>query len=71
MGRPAWFVALYLDGQVDDDPVAAANSPEARQFCIESIDAWTVAVEATGSHADAIAAGRRAALAQFAPDLVG
>ena len=65
-------VALYLDGQVADDPVAAANSPEAQQFCIESIDAWTAAVESTGSaDADAIAAARQAGLAQFAPDLVG
>ena len=63
-------VAFYLDGQVAEDPVAAANSPEAQRFCIESIDAWTAAVESTGS-ADAIAAGRQAALAQFAPDLVG
>ena len=65
-------VALYLDGQVIEDPVAAANSREAQQFCVESIDAWTAAVEATGSaDADAVAAGRQAALAQFAPDLVG
>ena len=42
-------VALYLDGKVAEDPVAAANSPEAQQFCVESIDAWTAAVEATGS----------------------
>jgi uncharacterized protein YndB with AHSA1/START domain len=64
-------VALYLDGQVAEDPVAAANSPEAQQFCVESIDVWTAAVEATGSaEAEAIAAGRQAALAQYAPDLV-
>ena len=64
-------LALYLDGQVAEDPVAAANSREAQQFCVESIDAWTAAVEATGSaDAEAVAAGRQAALAQFAPDLV-
>jgi len=64
-------VALYLEGQVAEDPVAAANSPEAQQFCVESIDAWTAAVEATGgADAEAIAAGRQAALAQYAPDLV-
>ena len=65
-------IALYLDGQVADDPVAAANSREAQQFCVESIDAWTAAVEVTRSaDAEAVAAGRQAALAQFAPDLVG
>ena len=65
-------VALYLDGQVSEDPVAAANSREAQQFCVESIDAWTAAVEDSGTaDAEAVAAGRQAALAQFAPDLVG
>jgi uncharacterized protein YndB with AHSA1/START domain len=65
-------VALYLDGQVAEDPVAAANSREAQQFSVESIEAWTAAVEATGTaEPEAIAAGRQAALAQFAPDLVG
>ena len=65
-------VALYLDGQVAEDPVAAASSREAQQFSVESIEAWTAAVEATGTaEPDAIAAGRQAALAQFAPDLVG
>jgi uncharacterized protein YndB with AHSA1/START domain len=65
-------VALYLDGQVAEDPVAAANSREAQQFSVESIEAWTAAVEATGTaEPEAIVAGRQAALAQFAPDLVG
>ena len=74
---PGWdgalmSVALYLDGRVAENPVAAANSPEGQQFCVESIDAWTAAVEITGTaDAEAIAAGRQAALAQFAPDLVG
>jgi uncharacterized protein YndB with AHSA1/START domain len=64
-------VALYLEGKVAEDPVAAANSPEAQQFCVESIDVWTAAVEATGgADAEAISAGRQAALAQYAPDLV-
>ena len=74
---PGWdgalmSIGLYLDGKVADNPVAAANSPEGQQFCVESIDAWTAAVEITGTaDAEAIAAGRQAALAQFAPDLVG
>jgi hypothetical protein len=64
-------VALYLEGKVAEDPVAAANSPEAQQFCVESIDVWTAAVEATGgADAEAISAGRQAALAQYALDLV-
>jgi uncharacterized protein YndB with AHSA1/START domain len=74
---PGWdgalmSVALYLRGQVAENPVAAANSPEAQQFSVQSIDAWTAEVEAAGdADADAITAARQAALAQFAPDLVG
>ena len=51
---PGWdgalmSIGLYLDGKVADNPVAAANTPEAQQFSAESIDAWTAAVEASGT----------------------
>jgi uncharacterized protein YndB with AHSA1/START domain len=64
-------MALYLTGQVSDDPVAAANSPEAQDFNVRSIEEWVEAVEASGTaDADAIAAAQQVSLAQFAPDLV-
>jgi uncharacterized protein YndB with AHSA1/START domain len=64
-------MALYLTGQVSDDPVAAANSPEAQDFNVRSIEEWVDAVEASGTaDADAIAAAQQVSLAQFAPDLV-
>jgi len=72
---PGWdgalmSVALYLDGQISGNPFAAANTPEAQQFSLQSIDAWTAAVQAAGNaDSDAISAARQAALAQFAPDL--
>ncbi|RAY13021.1 ATPase [Actinomadura craniellae] len=71
---PGWdgaFLALglFLAGEVADDPVAAANSPEAQEFSRQSIRAWTAAVEASGTAGpDDIAAATEAALAQFAPD---
>ena len=73
---PGWdgallALALYADGIVAEDPVAAANTPEAQQFCASSIDAWQAVVEASGTaDQEAIAAGREVALAQFSPDLV-
>ena len=64
-------MALYLTGQVSDDPVAAANSPEAQDFNVKSIEEWVDAVEASGTaDAEAIAAAQQVSLAQFAPDLV-
>jgi len=74
---PGWdgallALALYSDGIVAEDPVAAASTPEAQQFCARSVDAWQSVVEASGTaDQDAIAAGREVALAQFSPDLVG
>jgi uncharacterized protein YndB with AHSA1/START domain len=73
---PGWDGALlglglYLDGQVSEDPVAAANSPEAQEFSAESVSAWVGVLEATGADAETIAGARQAAMAQFAPDLVG
>jgi Activator of Hsp90 ATPase homolog 1-like protein len=64
-------IALYLAGEVIDDPVAAANSPETQDFNLSSIKEWVATIEASGSaDADAIAAAQQASLAQFAPDLV-
>jgi len=71
---PGWdgaFLALglYLRGEVSDDPVAAASSPEAQEFSRASVEAWIAAVESSGTATtDDIAAGKAAALAQFAPD---
>ena len=70
---PGWdggFVALglYLEGQISDDPVAAANSPEGLDLSKRSVDAWLAVVEASGTATgDEIAAATQMALAQFAP----
>lgn len=50
---------LFLAGEVADDPIPAANSPEA-EFSRQSIQSWTTAVESSG-------AATGVALAQFAP----
>ena len=73
---PGWDGALlglglYLDGQMSEDPVAAANSPEAQEFSAESVSAWVGVLEASGAAAETIAGARQAAMAQFAPDMVG
>lgn len=74
---PGWdggFVALdlYLRGEMSDDPVAAANSPEGRELSKQSVDSWVAVVQASGTaNADEIAAATEMALAQFAPDLAG
>ena len=73
---PGWDGALlgiarYLAGEVIDDPVAAANSPEMQDFNLSSIKDWVATIEVSGTaDADAIAAAQQASLAQFAPDLV-
>jgi uncharacterized protein YndB with AHSA1/START domain len=65
-------LALHLDGQTADDPVAAASSPEAQEFCVHSIDAWVRVLDGLGTvDSEAIAGARQAAMAQFAPDLAG
>jgi uncharacterized protein YndB with AHSA1/START domain len=72
---PGWdggFLALglYLGGQVTDDPVAAASSPEAQEFSRQSVQAWTAAIESSGTaSAEEIAAAVEMSLAQFAPDV--
>jgi len=73
---PGWDGALlglglYLDGHVTEDPVAAASSPEAQEFSAQSVAAWVGVLEAGGADAETIAGAKEAAMAQFAPDLVG
>ncbi|WP_053716033.1 SRPBCC domain-containing protein [Saccharothrix sp. NRRL B-16348] len=73
---PGWDGAflglgLYLAGEVPDDfdPLAAADSPETREFNVGSIDAWTAVVEASGTATDEeLAAAVAAAKAQYTPD---
>lgn len=72
---PGWDGALmaldlYVRGEEAEDPVAAANSREAQVFSKRSVDAWTAAIETTGTATDdEIAAATEMSLAQFAPDL--
>jgi uncharacterized protein YndB with AHSA1/START domain len=64
-------IALYLAGEVTEDPVAAANSPQVQDFNVSSIKEWVASIEASGTaDADAISAAQQVSLAQFAPDLV-
>lgn len=72
---PGWDGAMmslnqYLADQLTEAPTVAAESSQSQAFSTESIDAWTTIVQASGTtDADAIAMARKAALAQFAPDL--
>jgi uncharacterized protein YndB with AHSA1/START domain len=74
---PGWdgalmALGLFLDGIETEDPVAAASSPEAQAFSRESVQAWTAAIEASGTaQPEEIAAAAEASLAQFAPDAGG
>ncbi len=62
-------LALFLDGVFTDDPVAAANSPEAREFSRRSVDAWEAAIVDSGTATEAeIASAKAVSLGQFAPD---
>jgi uncharacterized protein YndB with AHSA1/START domain len=71
---PGWdggFVALdlYLRGVVADDPVAAANSPEAIELSRQSVDVWIDVVRASGTaSSEEVEAAAQMSLAQFAPD---
>jgi uncharacterized protein YndB with AHSA1/START domain len=71
---PGWDGALlglglFLRGEAVGDPVAAANSPEARAFSKESVHAWAAVVEGSGTAtAEQLAAATEVSLAQFAPD---
>jgi uncharacterized protein YndB with AHSA1/START domain len=70
---PGWDGALlglglFLRGEAVGDPVAAANSPEARAFSKESVHAWAAVVEGSGTAtAEQLAAATEVSLAQFAP----
>ena len=64
-------LAMHLAGEVTENPVAAANSPELQDFNVSSISHWVAAIEASGTaDAEAISAAQQVSLAQFAPDLV-
>jgi uncharacterized protein YndB with AHSA1/START domain len=71
---PGWDGALlglglFLGGQDVGDPVAAANSPEGREFSRRSVHAWTEVVKHSGTAtAEQLAAATEVSLAQFAPD---
>jgi uncharacterized protein YndB with AHSA1/START domain len=71
---PGWDGALlglglFLRGEAVGDPVAAANSPEARAFSKESVHAWAAVVEGSGTAtAEQLAEATEVSLAQFAPD---
>jgi hypothetical protein len=63
-------LGLFLRGEVGDDPVAAANSPQGQEFSRGSVHAWAAVVESSGTAStEDIAAATTASLAQFAPDL--
>lgn len=70
---PGWDGAivgldLYLNGVVADDPVAAANSPEALELSRQSVHAWIAVVKDSGTAtADEIAAAAEMSFATFAP----
>ena len=64
-------IAVYLAGEVTEDLVATANSPQIQDFNVSSIKEWVASIEASGTaDADAISAAQQVSLAQFAPDLV-
>jgi uncharacterized protein YndB with AHSA1/START domain len=71
---PGWDGALlglglFLRGEAVGDPVAAANSPEAREFSRQSVHAWVAVVEDSGTATtEQLAAATEVSLAQFAPD---
>jgi uncharacterized protein YndB with AHSA1/START domain len=71
---PGWdgaflALALFLDREISEDPVAAANSPEGRDFAEQSVHAWAAVVETSGTASPAdISAAKEMSLAQFAPD---
>lgn len=71
---PGWdgmFLALglFLGGEVSEDPVAAANSPEGLEFTRQSVYAWLEVVEEAGTAtAEQIEQAKAMSLAQFAPE---
>ncbi len=71
---PGWDVALlglalWLRGELVDDPAAWEASPEVHEANAGSIDAWVATVTASGTATDEeIAAATVAARAQFTPE---
>ena len=60
---------LFVRGEVADDPIETANSPEGQEFSKQSAYAWAAAIEASGTaSAEEIAGATAASLAHFAPD---
>jgi uncharacterized protein YndB with AHSA1/START domain len=74
---PGWdgalmALGLFFAGEAPEDPVAAANSPQVQEFSRQSVQAWVVAIESSGTAGpDEIAAATQMSLAQFAPDAAG
>lgn len=74
---PGWdgalmALALYFAGEAPEDPVAAASSREAQEFCAGSVTEWSAVVEDSGTaSAEEIAGAAQISMAQFAPDLTG
>jgi len=63
-------LALYLGWQVSDDPVAAADSPEAQDFNVTSIEEWVEPLRPRERPTQTQLRPQQVSLAQFAPDLV-
>lgn len=70
---PGWdgmFLALdlFVRGEVAEDPVAAAGSPEALEYTRQSVYTWLAVVEEEGTAtAEQIEQAKAMSLAQFAP----
>jgi len=70
---PGWdgallALALFVAGEVADDPVAAATSPEALAFSAEAVQGWAAAVEASGTATpEQLAEAVQVSMAQFVP----
>jgi hypothetical protein len=61
-------LALYLTGETIEDPVTAANSPEALRFSERSVRQWIAVVrESRTATDDELSAATEVSLAQFAP----
>ena len=74
---PGWDVALlglalWLRGDLVEDPQTWEASPQVREVNAASIDAWAAAVTASGTATeDELAGGVAAARAQFTPEQAG
>nr|MDT0656657.1 SRPBCC family protein [Micromonospora sp. DSM 115978] len=72
---PGWDITIlalarFLRGEVVADPVAWENTDEVQRYSARTIEAWSAAVEASGTAtAEEIAGGVAAARAQFTPAL--